>query len=86
MNVTTEQREEGAQLIKMANQIGQFFETNGAPEEMGQYAIAHIDAFWAPMMRVQMQALLQTGHTQGLSPFMQAAFVRAGWASMSNRG
>ena len=26
-----------------------------------------------------MKALLQTGHAQGLSPFMQAAFIRAGW-------
>ena len=36
INTTAEQRAEGAQLIKMANQIGQFFESNGAPEEMGQ--------------------------------------------------
>ena len=79
INTTTEQRAEGAQLIKMANQIGQFFEANGAPEEMGQQALAHIEAFWAPMMRAQMKTLLQAGHVQGLSPFMQAAFMRAGW-------
>ena len=79
INTTAEQRAEGAQLIKMANQIGQFFESNGALEEMGQQALAHIEAFWAPMMRAQMKTLLQTGHAQGLSPFMQAALTQAGW-------
>ncbi len=75
----SEQHKEGAQLVKMANQIGAFFQANGAPEPMGQQAMAHIESFWAPMMCTQMKQLLQAGHAQGLSPFMQAAFVRAGW-------
>lgn len=59
-------------LITMANQIGQFFETNG---EHGQRdAIEHIQKFWAPSMRQEMSQLLQTEQKAHLSLFMQQAF------------
>lgn len=58
-------------LILMANQIGQFFATNG--ESGSQSALEHIQKFWAPSMRHDMRTLLQTEQTHGLSEFMRNA-------------
>ena len=60
-------------LITMANQIGQFFETNGANGQRD--AAEHIQKFWAPSMREAMTQLLPTEQARDLTPFMRTALT-----------
>lgn len=49
-------------LVKMANQIGQFFESYPCHEEAVQGVADHLKRFWAPAMRA---ALIDHAGTQG---------------------
>ncbi|MGL4767293.1 MAG: formate dehydrogenase subunit delta [Formosimonas sp.] len=59
-------------LVTMANQIGDFFAANGATGLTD--AREHIQKFWAPSMRCQMQQLLTQPTANNLSPFMRQVF------------
>ena len=57
---------ENAHLVKMANQIADFFRLK--PEEVAVAGAAdHITKFWDPRMRTQMAAYLASGG-EGLNP------------------
>ena len=64
-----------AQLVKMANQIGTFFQaqTPGDPAAAAQAVAAHLRSFWAPSMRVQLASRLDRVETAGLMPVVAMA-------------
>lgn len=60
-----------ANLVKMANQISQFFATqSGQPPEQGTHG--HIKRFWDPRMRKAIVAHLDAGGA-GLKPIARGA-------------
>ncbi|KQX24480.1 formate dehydrogenase subunit delta [Variovorax sp. Root434] len=64
-----------AQLVKMANQIGTFFQAQSPSDAtMATNAIAaHLKSFWAPSMRVQLIRALEAGAATGLLPIVASA-------------
>ncbi|MEO3386496.1 formate dehydrogenase subunit delta [Mesorhizobium sp. CAU 1741] len=63
-----------AKLIRMANQIGTFFESK--PREEGVAGIAeHINKFWEPRMRRHFFEVMDTGG-EGLKPIVVEAAER----------
>ena len=61
-----------AKLIKMANQIGAFFDAMPNREQAVMDVAAHIQKFWDPRMRRQIVAHLAAGGA-GLDPMVLAA-------------
>jgi formate dehydrogenase subunit delta len=59
-------------LVKMANQIGQFFEAEPDQTQAASDVAAHIKRFWNPRMRQAIIAHVGNGG-EGLIPFMQQA-------------
>jgi formate dehydrogenase subunit delta len=59
-----------AQLVKMANQIGTFFQAQSPDNAtLATNAIAaHLKSFWAPSMRVQLIRALEAGTATHLLP------------------
>jgi len=57
-----------AHLIKMANQIGDFFESMPDPVEAEEGIATHIKKFWAPSMRRELLAHIDTEAGAGLHP------------------
>jgi formate dehydrogenase subunit delta len=63
-----------ADLIRMANQIADFFEPYPREEALAGIS-GHIDQFWEPRMQTHLFALLDKGG-QGLSPLaLEAALM-----------
>ena len=64
-----------AQLVRMANQIGTFFQAQSPSDAtMATNAIAaHLKSFWAPSMRVQLIRALEAGAATGLLPIVASA-------------
>ncbi len=63
-------------LVKMANQIGAFFEAMpNRPEALEGIAL-HIQKFWEPRMRRQFLAHLDSAGTDELNPIVAEALVR----------
>jgi formate dehydrogenase subunit delta len=63
-----------AHLVKMANQIGQYFAAYPCHEEAVRSVADHLTRFWAPRMRQALQAHVQVhGHDSGLSELALAA-------------
>ncbi len=60
-------------LVHMANQIGKFFESQGAEKAVVGTA-DHIKKFWDPRMRAQIIAHLKAGGA-GLDPAARAAIA-----------
>lgn len=61
-------------LVRMANQIGAFF--NSKPHDEGVTGVAdHINKFWDPRMRRQFLAIAEAGG-QGLSPIVVEAVAK----------
>lgn len=58
-------------LVAMANQIGQFFASQG-PDEAVAGTLDHIVKFWDPRMRREIVAYLDAGG-EGLAPNVRAA-------------
>ncbi len=63
-------------LIRMANQIAGFFETQPIADKPGAVA-AHLRDFWDPRMRAELDAIVAEGGT-GLSPLALDAAQRLG--------
>ena len=55
-------------LIKMANQIGDFFESMPDPVEAEEGIAVHIKKFWEPRMRRALLAHIDAGGSTGLHP------------------
>lgn len=55
-------------LIKMANQIGAFFDGEYAnnPEEAAKQAATHLRRYWEPRMRTEMIAYFNASGGEGL--------------------
>lgn len=64
-----------AQLVKMANQIGTFFQAQSPSDAaLATSAIAaHLKSFWAPSMRVQLMREFDAGKTPALMPIVASA-------------
>jgi len=63
-------------LIKMANQIGSFYDSLPDPDEASREISGHIKKFWAPRMRIQMLDYVEQENGAGLSPVVLAS-IRA---------
>jgi formate dehydrogenase subunit delta len=62
-------------LVQMANQIGQFFESQPDHAQALQGIASHIAKFWAPPMRQRLAAHLSAGG-EGLRPIVIEALTR----------
>lgn len=60
-------------LIRMANQIGVFFESLPDRAEGLQGIATHLRKFWDPRMRRAFLALLDGGQATGLRPIVREA-------------
>jgi formate dehydrogenase subunit delta len=60
-------------LIRMANQIGTFFESMPDREEALQGIATHLKKFWDPRMRQAFLAQVDDGHSLEFSPIVLAA-------------
>ncbi|TXI44388.1 formate dehydrogenase subunit delta [Methylophilus sp.] len=60
-------------LIKMANQIGDFFEANPDVEEAKLEIASHLKKFWNSVMIKSLVAHVQQHQGQGLHPRVLAA-------------
>ncbi len=60
-------------LVKMANQIGSFFEAYPDRELARHEIAAHVQRFWEPRMRSALLDHLDEALAGGLSPFVAEA-------------
>lgn len=63
-----------APLIKMANQIGSFFEILPNHDDAVHEVASHIERFWNPRMRNTVLDRLDEVEALGMNPLAQAAF------------
>lgn len=66
-------RMETEKLVKMANQIGDFFEANPNVEEAKMEIASHLKKFWNSVMITQIVAHVQSQAETGLHPKVLAA-------------
>ncbi|MEI7464840.1 MAG: formate dehydrogenase subunit delta [Burkholderiales bacterium] len=62
-------------LVKMANQIGDFFEAMPDRPEARQGVAHHIHSFWAPCMRRELLAHLDQHGASQLKPIVTQALA-----------
>lgn len=64
-----------AKLVRMANQIGTFFQAMPDHAEALEGIALHLQKFWEPRMRREFLAALEAGHeeTAGLLPIVREA-------------
>lgn len=60
-------------LVKMANQIGSFFESMPDREQAKADIASHLKKFWAPRMRLAIVEGLATQDTDELMPIVREA-------------
>ena len=60
-------------LIRMANRIGAFFDAMPDRPQAEADIAQHIERFWAPRMRQQLQAHVRTQAGEGIAPLVLAA-------------
>ncbi|MBY4945163.1 formate dehydrogenase subunit delta [Cupriavidus respiraculi] len=60
-------------LVRMANQVGTFFEAMPDRDEALADIAAHLRRFWAPRMRSVLLAHVDAGEAPDLIPIVQAA-------------
>ena len=63
-------------LIRMANQIGAFFESMPGRDEAIRDMATHLKKFWAPPMRRALLAHIDAHGSQELSPLVAEAIAR----------
>jgi len=68
-------------LIKMANQIAQYFATEPDEEVAVKGVRNHMQMFWTPGMRKELLALQSGAEGAQLHPLAQVAVSGAGWGS-----
>jgi formate dehydrogenase subunit delta len=64
---------ESQSLIKMANQIGQFFESMPNREQAEKDIASHLKRFWDPRMRRVIVASLDNEDAAAMSPIVREA-------------
>ena len=64
-----------AQLVRMANQIGTFFQAQTPTDALAatQAIATHLKSFWAPSMRGQLISQLDAGGAAQLLPIVASA-------------
>ncbi|WP_165665447.1 formate dehydrogenase subunit delta [Metapseudomonas otitidis] len=67
-------------LIKMANQIAQFFSSEPDPEVAVKGVQQHLQNFWTPAMRIELMAWQVERQGENLHPLVQAALAEQGRA------
>lgn len=65
-----------ANLIRMANRIGDFFEAMPDRDEALQGIAEHIRKFWEPRMRRQLLAAVEAGEAADLQDIVRGALER----------
>lgn len=60
-------------LVKMANQIGAFFESMPDREQAKADIANHLKKFWEPRMRKTIVQKMDGGEAEGLSPVVREA-------------
>lgn len=55
-------------LVKMANQISDFFSADSSEEAAAAEIASHLQRFWAPAMRQRLALALQQGEAGELRP------------------
>ncbi|MEB0006352.1 formate dehydrogenase subunit delta [Pseudomonas sp. MH9.2] len=68
-----------ANLIKMANQIAQYFASEPDQQQAVLGVRNHLQMFWTPGMRKELLAWQTTHPGADLHPLAQAAVSGAGW-------
>ncbi len=63
-------------VTPMANQIAGFFVSQGDHAAAVAGTADHIKAFWAPVMRRELLALVDAGQAEGLSDVAREAILR----------
>lgn len=63
-------------LVRMANQIGAFFEAMPDRPEALENAAMHLKRFWEPRMRSQLLAHVDASGLQDLNPLVAEAIQR----------
>ncbi|MFZ6045972.1 formate dehydrogenase subunit delta [Pseudomonas sp. CR3202] len=67
-------------LIKMANQIAQFFSTEPDKQQAVRGVQQHLQSFWTPAMRIELMAWQVEHHGAALHPLVQEALAEQGRA------
>ena len=62
-----------ANLVRMANRIGDFFAGMDDPAEARDGIAQHLARYWAPVMRRELMAVLDRGSDAGLDPLVREA-------------
>ncbi len=62
-------------LVHMANQIGQFFEAMPDAAQARADVAQHLQRYWAPTMRHQLQAAVAAGQASALKPLVREALT-----------
>lgn len=65
-------------LVKMANQIAQFFATEPDREQAVKGVHQHLQNFWTPAMRIELMAWQLEHHGENLHPLVQSALAEMG--------
>jgi formate dehydrogenase subunit delta len=60
-------------LVHMANRIGEFFQAMPDAQEASDGVALHIQKFWAPAMRRQLLAHMDSHANDGLLPLVRQA-------------
>lgn len=63
-------------LVKMANQIGQYFETQSDREAALNDIAHHLSHFWDPRMRQQLMLHIEQSTDNGLSDILKEALLK----------
>ncbi len=63
-------------LVRMANQIGNFFEAMPDRQQALEDIVQHVRKFWEPRMRRQILEHLDQQEGEGLSDILLAALAR----------
>ncbi len=63
-------------VVPMANQIAAFFVSQGNHDAAVAGTADHIKAFWAPVMRRDLLALIDAGQADGLSDIARDAILQ----------
>jgi len=64
------------QLVKMANQISDFFSADCSEEEAAAEIASHLQRFWAPAMRQRLAQAVQQGEAETLRPAARRAVLQ----------
>lgn len=62
-------------LIKMANQIAQYFASEPDEEQAVKGVRQHLQSFWTPAMRRELMVWQEEHHGADLHPLVQAALM-----------